>query len=367
MNIDKVREDFPITRDRVYLNIANHSPPSKPVQGAIRELLLDWDRLERNGDRRVREACDSFARLINASPEEIACQPNTSQGLTTIAETLPLKRGENIVVSDLENPANIYPWLAQRRRGVEIRIVPGVGGAIRSGDLEDAVDDSTRVLAVSHVQWLTGARSDLKLFANIAHDHGAYFVVDAIQAAGAVSVDIRRDNVDFLACGSYKWLLGPSGAGFLYARGDLIEDLQPPFWGYRSVDRHSLDEPGFKNNAQRLELGEPSYLSFVGTKAGIDHILSLGVEEVEQQVLRLSGLLHEGLRELGVEVVSPSEEGARSGVVSFRAKDTRVLYEGLVDAGFVISLRPLGIRVSPGFYNTQEEIEGLLEQIGEGL
>ncbi len=218
MNIRKVRESIPVTEEVVYMNVANHCPPSRPVQDAIRGFLTDWDRLERHGDRRVEEACRSFGKLVNASADEVACQPNTSAGLTMVAETVELKRGMNVVVNDLENAANVYPWIAQRRRGVDVRIVRGVGGAVRVDDLERAVDDETEVLAISHVQWLTGARTNLRELAGIAHDHGALLVVDGIQSAGSLAVDVKRDDVDFFACGSYKWLMGASGAGFLYVR-----------------------------------------------------------------------------------------------------------------------------------------------------
>jgi len=363
MNVEKVREDFPITNEVVYLNVANHSPSSRPVQDAIRGFLEDWGRLARHGDMRVEEACRSFARLIGAHPCEVAGQPNTSAGLTMVAEALPLKRGMNVVTNDLENPANVYPWLAQRRKGIEVRIIKGEKGAVGIEDVERTVDDRTGALAISHVQWLTGARSDLGAIAEIVHEHGASLVVDGIQSTGSLLVDIRRDDIDFLACGSYKWLLGPSGAGFLYVREELIEDLEPPFIGYRAVEGHSLEEPRLKGTAQRLELGEPSYLSFVGTGAAIDVILDVGPITIEKRVLKLSGLLFESLPGLGVEIASPSDEGLRSGVVSFTTEDDRGLYETLTQVGFIISLRSAGIRVSPDFYNTEDEVERFIEHV----
>ncbi len=367
MNVARIREDFPVTADVVYLNVANHAPPSVPVREAIRGFLADWDGLRRRGDERVEEAVGSFARLIGADPDEVACQPNTSAGLTAVAEAVGLERGMNVVVNDLENPANVYPWTAQRRRGVEVRVVKGVDGAVRAEDIEAAVDDDTRVVAVSHVQWMTGARSDLRRLAEVAHDHGAYLVVDGIQSAGALVVDVKRDDVDFFACGSYKWLLGPSGAGFLYVRGELVEALRPGVFGYRAVEQHSLGEPQLKASAKRFELGEPSYLSFVGTKAGIDTILRLGKRRVEERVLKLSRLLLDGLLEAGVEVVSPTARELRSGIVSFRTRDTEGLYKSLRDRGFVVSLRPARIRVSPDFYNTEEELERFIECVGDAL
>jgi len=360
MNVAEVRGNFPITDAMVFLNVANHSPPSKPVQDAVRGYLLDWDSEKRRGDERVEEAIASFGRLVGADHNEVAFQPNTSAALATVAEAVGFEGGMNVVVNDLENPANWYPWTAQRRKGVELRIVRGKGGAVRLDDLVKAVDDGTRVVAISHVEWLTGARHDLRAVAEVAHDHGAYLVVDGIQAAGAVRVDVRRDDVDFYACGSYKWLLGCSGAGFLYVKRSLITELTPAQWGYRAVEEHDPEEPRLKETAKKFELGEPSYLSFVGTKAGIDMILGLGPANVEARVLKLSQRLYDGLTTIGLDVASPEDRRLRSGVISFRTRDSEATSRSLTEAGFLVSLRPAGIRVSPDFYNTEEEVDRLL-------
>ena len=119
------REFFPITENYIYMNAANHGPPSIPVQDAVRGFLTDWDRLSRHGDRRTSEACDSFAKLVKASPDEVCAQPNTSAGLAAVAESINYERGQNVVVNDLENAANIYPWMGQRRKGVELRVIEG--------------------------------------------------------------------------------------------------------------------------------------------------------------------------------------------------------------------------------------------------
>jgi len=343
------------------MNAANHGPPSIPVQEALRRFLLDWDRLSRNGDKRTTEACDNFAKLVNASRDEVCAQPNTSAGLATVAESLSYGAGMNVVINDLENAANVYPWLAQQRKGVEMRVIKGVDGEVKLEDLERSIDDNTMVVSISHVQWLTGARSDLKAIAEIAHDHGAYLVVDGIQAVGGLNVDVKKEDVDFYAAGSYKWLLGPSGAGFLYVRNELIESLSPSVYGYRGANGGF--QPKLKNTAKRLEFGEPSYLSFVGTDAAIKMFLKIGVSEIETQVMKLSGLLHDGLKDLALNIVSPSDYDKRSGVVTFTTGDMNTLMQSLIAAGFVVSMRALGVRVSANYYNTEEEISQLLDYI----
>lgn len=364
MNVAKIREEvFPVTKTTTFLDIANHSPPCVPVQEAIRGYLLDWDRLDRRGDARTEETVALWARLVGATADEACSQPNTSAGLATVAEALRFREGENVVVNDLENPANLYPWLAQRQRGVEVRVIRGRGGAVRLDDLERAVDDRTRAVSISHVEWLTGARHDLRAFADVAHEHDAYLVVDGIQAAGALRVDVKRDGVDFYADGAYKWLIGCSGAGFLYVKEELIPDLAPVQFGYRGVEEHDAERPRLRDSAKRFELGEPSYLSTVGTKAAIELILDLGPSAIEARVLKLSQRLYDGLEHIGAKLVSPKESEMRSGVVSFTTSDTEATFRLLRGAGFYLSLRPAGIRVAVDFYNTEEEVDRLLSTL----
>jgi cysteine desulfurase/selenocysteine lyase len=357
------RESFPITEHVIYLNTANHSPPSTHVKKAIQDFLLDWDNLQRRGDYKVDLANNSFAKLIGSDSDEIACQPNTSRGLSTIASSIDFRNGENVIVNELENWANIYPWTLQRKKGVEVRIVDATDGAILLEDIEKMIDDRTKVVSISQVQWLTGARHELRSLSDLCHDYGAYLVVDGIQAAGALKVDIRKEDVDFYACGSYKWLLGPSGAGFLYAKKEHLPNLTPLEVGYRAVVENSLKEPLLHKTAKKLEFGEPSYLSFVGTLESIVHIIRLGTDRIERQIISLAQRLYDGLSSLDVKLVSPEEPRLRSGVISFTANNPEHIYNKLTDAGYVLSLRPAGIRVSTGFFNTMDEIDSLIEDV----
>ena len=243
---------------------------------------------------------------------------------------------------------------------MEVRVVKGRRGAVQLDDLENAVDDKTKAISISQVEWLTGARHDIMTFAKVAHEHGAYLVVDGIQATGALKIDVKRMEVDFYADGAYKWLVGCSGAGFLYVRKDIIPDLDPVQFGYRAVEEHDIEEPKLKANAKKYELGEPSYLSTVGTKAAIEMLLDLGPTQIEARVLKLSQRLYDGLEHLSVKIISPREKEMRSGVVSFATKDKEATFKLLKEKGFYLSLHSTGIRVATDFYNTEEEIDRLL-------
>jgi len=247
-NIDNVREQFPITKNKVFMNHAGQSPLPKQVADVVRRFVDDLSNFGTTSIKWNNGGKPLFAKLIGAEPREIAFVENTSVGLpreiafvenTSVglniaANVLRYPPGSKIVTTDLEYPSVVYPWL-RRSLGVRIHYVNNVDGKILVEDVEKAVDDKTVAVAVSHVEYVNGFRHDLQALSEIAHEHGAYLIVDAIQSAGAIQINVKRDDVDFLASACYKWLLSPPGAGYLYVKDDLIEDFEPPFVGWASV------------------------------------------------------------------------------------------------------------------------------------
>ncbi|MFQ6075255.1 MAG: aminotransferase class V-fold PLP-dependent enzyme [Candidatus Bathyarchaeia archaeon] len=369
MNIQRVREEFPITRNKVFLNHAGQSPPPKPVvdaMGGVMEEFSEGGTVSAD----LGEARRLFARLIDAEAGEIALVPNTSTGINIIANMLDYPRGSNVVVTDLEFPSVVYPWL-RAGLGVEVRYLKNVGGKILLGDVERAVDDRTAVVAISHVEYPNGFRHDLGSLAGIAHEHGAYLLVDAVQSAGAMQIDVRRDGVDFLAASCYKWMLGPSGAGFLYVRRELVEGFEPPFVGWASVRPEVFETVDFwdiwdlklSETASRFEVGSPSLVSFVGAAAALRLILDVGIEKIEGRILGLTSHLIEGVKGLGFKLQTPEEEECRSGIVNFLIDDPQGWVERLGERGIIVSARAKGLRASPHFYNTIKEIDCLLDEL----
>lgn len=233
-DIQRLREQFPITKKKVFMNHAGMSPLPKPVVEAMQKCI---DELGATGviSGDPDEPKKLFSRLIGADThDEIAFVENTSMGLNIVAHMLNCTSGSNVVTTDLEYPSVVYPWLGSRI-GVEVRYVKNMKGKILLNNVERMVDDKTVALAVSHVEYVNGFRNNLRALANIAHEHGAYLIVDAIQSAGVIPIDVKRDNIDFLTTACYKWLLGPASAGFLYVRKDLIQEFEPPFIGWASV------------------------------------------------------------------------------------------------------------------------------------
>jgi len=371
LNIEKTREEFPVTKQKVFLNHSGVSPLPKPVLGAV-QTYLERSSVQEEEPFDLEEARRLFAELVNAEPAEVALMPNTSTGLCIAANVFEYPSGSNVVTTDLEFPSVVYPWLrSQLKSQVQVRYVKNVGGAFYLEDFEEAVDNHTVAVAVSHVEYPNGFRNNLKALAEIAHEHGAYLIVDACQSAGALQIDAKRDDFDFLATSCYKWLLGPSGAGFLYVQKGLAERFEPVFVGWASVKHEVFETVELWNNrdlrlsetASRFETGGPSILSYVGAAAALKLLLKVGVGEVESRVLGLTSHLIERLKEEGFKVQTPEAAGHRSGIVNFMIDDPGGKVDRLRGKGIIVSARMNGVRVSPHFYNTEEELERLVEEV----
>ena len=374
MELEKIRSFFPVVKNKVFLNHAAQSPLPKPVADAMRQYVEDYS----NFGTSPLEASDLgkslFARLVGAKPEEIALVENTSVGLNIAANVLHYPPGSKVVTTDLEYPSVVYPWL-KRSLSVKVHYVQNKSGKVLLEDFEKAVDDNTVAVVVSHVEYTNGFRHNLRALSEIAHRHGAVLIVDAIQSAGVIPIDVKRDSVDFLTCACYKWLLGPAGAAYLYVREDLIEKLEPPYVGWASVKQEIFETVDFwdiwslrlSETASRFEVGTPSTVSFIGAAEAIKLLLNIGIENINRRVLKLTDYLVEKVKALGLKLQTPEEPQHRSGIVNFKIHKPKEAVEHLKRNNIVVSARAQGIRVSPHFYNTKAEIDKLIEEIKKCL
>ncbi len=380
MDVGRVREDFPVLRYKTYLNSAAHGPALRHVWDAVR----DWWRFRMGEDRGARspDARGEAARLIHADPEEVCWTSRVSEGLNTVAGMVELGRGENVVVTDLGYQSNVFVWLPFREGGVEIRRIRNREGSIETSDFEEAMDDGTRVVCLSHVEWTSGLLYDVKAIAEAAHEHGAIVVDDAYQAVGAVDVDVHRDGVDFLVVGSEKWLCCPAMNGIFYVRKELIGEYEPDYRLYEGVEEAFRGgapwvRPGHDNigdydkplvgTAEKFSRGTVSGDAVWGFHAALKYFNGLGLGNIQERTRGLSGYLIEGLRDLGVRVNTPLEPGERAGLVTYttgRHELNLESFRALQEAGIVVALRYAGgvggIRVSTHFFNTEGEVDRLL-------
>ncbi|MFI5175073.1 MAG: aminotransferase class V-fold PLP-dependent enzyme [Terriglobia bacterium] len=371
LDLETLRHEFPVTRQWIYCNHAAVAPISTRVARAIQGVLTDLNEYGAvhwaSWGKTVGHARESAARLINGNPDEIAFAKNTSDGLSILSNGLDWKWGDRVVSIDTEFPANVYPWLALKQRGVELVTVPEREGRVDLGDVERALEVRTRVLTVSYVQYLSGFRIDLDALGEMCRRRGIIFCVDAIQGMGAFEIDVKRQNIDFLSADAHKWMLATEGIAVAYVSKRILDRVTPAVLGWMSVE-HFNDfnkrELNYRHGALRYECGSLNTIGIYGLAAALDLLHEVGIENISRQILETTSHLYEGLCSKGYAVLGSRIEGEASGIVSFRSNlrghDTRTVFRRLEEARVATALRGGYIRVAPHFYNTREEMDHLL-------
>ena len=400
------RDHFPITEECVFLDHAFAGPLSRDsVEAVIRATETHARGASRTFEAligetdRVREL---YAGFIGATREEVAIVNTTSMAISTVASGIRWRPGDSVVIPEIEYLSNVYPWLNLQRYGVEVRKVPANDGRAPVGDLIDACDSGTRVMAISWVQFSNGYRADIEALGEFCRSRDILFVVDGNHAVGILTVDVGCLPIDILATQSFKWMMGPYNVAWLYVRRDLIEAIQPLAAGPLSAKPgDSFLDHRFElwSDARRFETGVPNFAGIIGVGASLELLLQVGMTNVEERVFHLTDYLIDGLSSRGYRVLSPHQSrDERSGIVVFRHPQPEAMElpdpnalprsgngkegvrsrgldrEGtdpwhaglrahLAAAGIVVSMREGAIRVSPHFYNTEEEIDQLLEAL----
>ena len=369
------QQEFPVTRHRTYLAHAAVCPlPARVAEAMVHytRLVAETGQFEYQHRELETQTRELAAHLLEASSEEIAFVSSTSAGLSLVARGLDWKAGENVVIAEGDFPANIYPWLSLRRRGVQVRFIGRrPSGLVTLEDVANLVNERTRLVSLSTVHFSTGAPIDVDGIGEFLHKRGILFCLDAIQSLGALPCPIR--HVDFLVADAHKWLLGPQGIGLFFVRRKNFEKLHPALLGWKSVRspadflRLQLD---FPDSARRYEPGSLNIVGLVGLHGALSLMLAVGPAEISERLRALRSALLGGLRERDCEIVGIASSELRTGIASFRKSDeeTTSLYHRLDEKGIIVSLRddPCGrkcIRVSPHFYNTESEIQVLLQNL----
>ncbi|MEC7843020.1 MAG: aminotransferase class V-fold PLP-dependent enzyme [Candidatus Latescibacterota bacterium] len=366
-----VREQFDIVDDKVYLRAANICPCATSVAAAVDDFVNVW---RREGDAcwglvesAFEEGKALFAKLIGADSGEIATIENTSMGLSIAASLIAPPPGSNVVVDELTHQSNVYPWML--RSQVELRYARSDGGRVALSEFEGLVDENTAAIDVCHVTMGHGFRHDLATLADLAHAHRAYLVVDAAQSAGVVPIDVGEASVDFLCCPTFKWLWGPLGAGFLYVRKDLLKLGPPPLVGWMSARRpagfdiHSMH---LHDDARRLQRGVHNGAGLVAALAGLRIVDELGADTIWHYVRGLSRQLLDGLEEVGLEVLTPTGDEERGGIVAFSVQDAAKFNQSLTDLGILAGqYLPGQIRMDVALFHDEEDIQRTLRAVEE--
>jgi cysteine desulfurase/selenocysteine lyase len=364
------RSEFAVTQRFIYLNHASAGVLPLSSVAAIDEFVQDHAAGGVRGtyqhDLRLSEYRETIGCYLGTSGSRIALLPNTSVAAATIAAGFDWRAGDEVLLCENEFPANAIPWVALRRRGVNVRLLETRRERLSPDVLRREISSQTRLVAVSWVSYADGYRHDLRNLARVAHESNALLCVDAMQGLGAFTVDVTALDVDALYAGAPKWLLGLHGIALLYVADRLAERLELVMPGWRSVenmwDFHNYEQ-AYASEAMRFESGTPNLVGALSLVKAIELFNRSGTEAIARHVLALTDRLYEGLCGLGASVSTLRGPGVSSGIVTFGLPecDSIELGKALEQEGILTTYRTGGIRVSPHGYNTPEEIDAIVE------
>jgi cysteine desulfurase/selenocysteine lyase len=362
-----------ITELRAFLDMAATCP-----SGSSTQHHLDMDKLRS-------AARPQLAKLINAAETDIALVESTSHGLNLIANAIPLKSGDHVLISDLEFIEVAVPWT--QTPGIAIDIVPNRDGQVLIDDIDAAITPNTRVLAISSVQWSNGFRCDLEALSRLCRDRNVFLILDAVQHIGANPFDIQKTPVDALACGGHKWLMSPFGCGFLYLSPRFRAQLNPPLAGYLSVSEPEggwdtyFQTPSitparhydFVDSAARWETGgTANYPGAIALAASVSLINEIGIDNVADHNRCLTDYLIDSLHQQNIDIVTPLDRRYRSAIVTFTlgsAGDNIALTSFLQQHNVLVGVRYTsgvgGVRVSCHLFNNREDLDRLVSLTAE--
>ena len=362
MQWSEVRELFPATRGRAYLNCATFAPAAKPVLEAVQRAQAGW--VSGRGswqawEAQAERARAALAELLRTESDRVALLPAVSVAAGQVAENVPFRPGANLVVGEGEFRSNLYPWLLQERRGFEIRLVRSVGGRMPAEDWVAAIDGDTACVAVSTVQSSNGYRVALDPIRGACARHGARLFLDGTQSVGSLDLDL--EGVDYLAVGGYKWLLGPRGTAYLVVAPERLEELSPLSAGWKSPDDPYRDYYGppldLAPRASRLDVSL-AWLDWVGAAPGIELLLSLGIERVQARNLELAERFQGGLGNAGLAPLFPREESSQ--IVGVRVPDPDRVRDALDREEVTAAVRGGYLRISFHCFNDEGDVDRAL-------
>jgi cysteine desulfurase / selenocysteine lyase len=364
MNFENIRKEFPVTDEVIFCDHARVAPLPDRLRKVVTAFVDDatdfgtvhyetW-MLELECTRK------KFAQLINADMDEVAFIKNTSEGISIVANGFDWQPGDNVVIPDIEFPANVYPWWNLKQRGVETRMVKSIEGRVLFDDLAKKVDDRTRILSISSVECNSGFRNDLNRIGAFCREKGVLFFVDAIQSLGILPMDVKKDYIDFLSADGHKWMLSVEGLGGFYISKETIDRIRPVTMGWGNVvNASNFMDYNFilKKDAKKFEEGTPNTMSIHAFGAALGLLLEAGIDNIENRVMNLGDCIIAELNRRNIKIYSSTILEERSGNVSFALKkNVDLLYSFMMQNKVKLTVRDGLVRLSPHFYNNEDEI-----------
>jgi cysteine desulfurase/selenocysteine lyase len=372
LNIEKIRNDFPLLREWVYLDNAFVGVMPKQVKEGYEEYVNLWYNFSPPGEKtilqewltRTTRLRAKIADFVKVKPEEIAFTMCTGSGLNIVVNGMTWSRGDNVVFPEWEH--NVLYTNTTVRNGVESRVVHARNNRFELADIEKQIDDRTRLIQVSHVSYVNGDTMDLKAVSELAHEHGAKVMVDATQAVGALDVDYSKSGVDYVSVAPYKYLMGPTGLAFLYIRKENIDELIPDRTGWKNqiYEGDNPEESVAEGSAEKFEYGTIHFQGVFALEKSIDYLNAIGAKAIEKRNLMLAGYLYDELVSMGKKMYTP--DTPKSPIVSYFEDNPLPLAAELKSKKIKVTGREAHgghMRISGHFYNTKEDVDKLLENL----
>lgn len=378
-----LREHFPITQNRIYMNTGASGPCPREALSAMEQWhqFAAWEgpfspQAVEKGERVLEKVRKYFASLLQTQPDQIVLTHNTTEGINIVLSSFPLRPEDEVLTTDLEHDSVLLPVFHGSRQGrFQHRLLRLQGGQSPLEALQENLGPRTRLFIVSHIAFCNGWGLPLKEMIQFCHSAGVSVLVDGAQSIGQIPINVEDLGADFYAVPGHKWLMGPDGTGALYLSSRWVKELQPLWVGWASHRGASLDGTyRLKPDARRFELATMDISVFAGLCAGIELMSTVGWEVLYHQILEKADLLRQYLSQMpGVELVTPPEEYRRTGLVAFNLKGVpspKVVQELYTRHKIVVrsvgGCWPSVVRASVNFFQSVEEIErlvGALESI----
>ena len=373
-----VRDHFPLTRDRVYLNTGGLGASPYVSINALRTKIDELEIICETGhsEELWYSIKANAGRIFGCNPEEIAYTRNTTEGVNIVCNGLPLKRNDEIITSTHEHVGNTIAWLMrQKREGIVMKTFePSMRSAQENIDrIEKLITQKTRALSISHVTTATGQVLPVKEIGELAKAHNLWYFIDGAQSAGMMPLNVHEIGCHAYATSGHKWLVGPKGTGLLYVQNDMLGIIEAKWVGAYSNTGHFdmlSGEVHLNPTAQRYEYGTVSTPLFVGLGVSMEFLLRIGMTNIWRRVHAMATALAEGLSALGAEVLSPKHPDEHSSIITFRLKNLdRQDLQSFLAEKFKLRTRGVyedglnGIRISLHVYNSFKDVEKVLEGV----
>jgi len=370
--ITKARSYFPyLKKGIIYFNHASTGPLSTKVKEAIDRLLLDKNegKIDDYNElvQKVNESKQLLAKMLNTTPSRIAFTENTSSGLSILAQGIKWNKGDGIILNDVEFPSNVYPFMNLQDKGVEIDFVKSENGVVTANDIINTIKPETKLISVSYVQFLSGYRIDLEKLGTVCRKKEIILSVDAIQGLGAINIDIEKCKVNFISCGTQKWLLGMQGMGFIYISKELQDKIDASFVGWLSVENawDLLDyNYKLKRTANRFQPGTLNTIGVYALNASLKMFDEFGFENIERQILNNSKYFIDRLIDAEFNpVLKDYNKEKLSGIISLKRDNAGDIFNYLSKKDIICAVREGYLRFAPHFYNTEKEIDKVVVEL----